>query len=149
MFDYFLYAINQFIFGHGTDRTFILVFSLVFLLMVFVWLCFTFIHVMQAAVLFVTLSFLSFFPVFCFPDQFDAVLIKLGIISEWFIYHSPQYIRVWTVWMFLISLITTLFFCWNLTLDIFSGRPSTWKRKWMNLQKRADELDRMPFKIVH
>jgi hypothetical protein len=80
-------------------------------------------RLMQAGVTFIILLIATFVPFSMFQKGVETVYMKLGLITSWYIDHSPEVLRFPTLWLTSILFPVGTWLLFAILSDIVTGKP--------------------------
>jgi hypothetical protein len=104
-------------------------------------------RLMQAGVAFLILLIATYVPFSMFQKGLEMVYLKLGLITTWYIDHSPEVLRFPTLWLTSLLFPVGTWLIFAILSDIVTGKPllthkliklESDKAKLLDLQMRAE-----------
>lgn len=127
MFDKLFYGIDKTINNAGSDYALLFVFLIAALLPVIAIVALKIRRVMQAIVLGVVLAALTFIPFTISKTLLDNLYLHTGLVTNWYIDHTPYVLRFPTLWVIGVCSISGFWLILMLIKDVLTNKPVTTK----------------------
>jgi hypothetical protein len=139
MFDQLFYGIDKKINNAGSDYALLFLFLIIGLLPFIAFIALKIPRVLQAVLLLLGLGVASYIPLTISKTVLDDFYLHTGLITVWYINHTPYILRFATLWGIGLLSISGLWLATMLIKDLIAGNPITTKA--MNNKNYQDALE--------
>jgi hypothetical protein len=141
MFDQLFYGIDKTINKLGSDYALLFLFLIIGLLPLVAYIALKIPRVLQTVLLLLGLGAASYIPLTISKTILDNLYLHAGLITAWYINHTPYVLRFATLWGIGLLNISGLWLATMLIKDLITSKPITTKAMINKNYQDALELD--------